>query len=92
MLFGADTSKPDVHIKRFLHDTLNRKLSDIDSVLLMEAAASHLGLSVRAVDHLIWEMMSEWRAVRLAPDVADAFPTDRNVNEALRSLLKNSDT
>ena len=88
MLFGADTSKPDVHIKRFLHDTLNRELSDIDSVLIMEAAASHLKISVRDIDHLIWEMMAKWRPVRLAPDVAEAFPTDRSVNEALRSLLK----
>ena len=88
MLFGAETVKPDRHIKRFLHDTLNRKISDEDSVLLIEEASTDLGLSVRKVDSFIWNMMSNWRAVRLAPDVADAFPTDISVNEALRSLLK----
>lgn len=28
MLFGADTSKPDVHIMNFIHDTIDRELSE----------------------------------------------------------------
>ncbi|MXV73280.1 hypothetical protein F4Z99_03255 [Candidatus Poribacteria bacterium] len=38
MLFGADTTKPDVHIIRFLSDILNRNLSATESLLLLEYA------------------------------------------------------
>ena len=55
MLFGADTAKPDVHIIRFLSDTLNRGVSDIESLLLLEAASERVGISVRAVDSFIWK-------------------------------------
>lgn len=54
MLFGADTTKPDVHIVRFLSDTLNRNVSDVESLLLLEAASERVGVSVRAVDKYIW--------------------------------------
>ena len=55
MLFGADTTKPDVHIIRFLSDILNRNLSTTESLLLLEAASKRTGLSVRAVDSYIWK-------------------------------------
>ena len=55
MLFGADTTKPDVHIIRFLSDILNRNVSDIESLLLLEAASERVGVSVRAVDSFIWK-------------------------------------
>lgn len=55
MLFGADTTKPDVHIIRFLSDTLNRRVSAIESLLLLEAASARAGFSVRAVDSFIWK-------------------------------------
>ena len=89
ILFGADTSKPDVHIMNFIRDTIEQKLSKNDCILLIEGVASYLEVSERTVDAAIWLFMSSRsRTVRLAPDVADAFPTDRSVNEALRSLLK----
>ena len=89
MLFGADTSKPDVHIMNFIHDTIDEELSEDDCILLIEGVASYLEVSERTVDAAIWDFMSSRsRTVRLAPDIADAFPTDRSVNEALRSLLK----
>ncbi len=98
MLFGADTTKPDVHIIRFLSDTLNRKVSAIESLLLLEAASKRVDLSVRAVDSFIWKRgargqqdSTETNTVRLSPDVAAAFPTEDAVNEALRSILKEKD-
>lgn len=122
MLFGADTAKPDVHIIKFLSDILNREISDIAALLLLEAACKREELSVRAVDKYIWnrgarpekttnttplndELSPEYdemllkdgirgkyaekyaagtKIVHLAPDVADAFPTEEAVNEALR--------
>ncbi len=98
MLFRADTAKPDVHIIRFLSNILNRKISAIESLLLLEAASQRAGLSVQAVDSFIWKWGArgerdtvETNTVRLAPDVAVAFPTEEAVNEALRSVLKERD-
>ena len=89
MLFGADTSKPDVHIMNFIHDTIDEELSENECILLIAGVASYLEVSEREVDGAIWDFMSSRsRTVRLEPDVADAFPTDKSVNEALRSLLK----
>lgn len=55
ILFGADTTKPDVHIIRFLSDILNRNISGIEALLLLDAASKRLRLSVRAVDSFIWK-------------------------------------
>ena len=90
ILFGADTSKPDVHVMNFINETIEQKLSKIDCILLIEGVASYLKVSERTVDHTIWKFMSSGFTVRLASDVADAFPTEQSVNEALRSLLKSS--
>ncbi len=54
MLFGADTTKPDVHIIGFISDILDRKISAVESLFLLEAVAAHIGLSVRDVDRFIW--------------------------------------
>lgn len=91
MLFGADTTKPDKHIRDFIFDILNRKFSDIEAVLLLEEASKHVGLSVRDVDAYIWKLGardSGTNVVHLDPDVAAAFPNEVAVNEALRSVLK----
>ena len=57
MLFGADTTKPDVHIRGFISEALNhRRISDYEALSLLEAAALRLGLSVRAVDSAIWRV------------------------------------
>lgn len=54
MLFGADTTKPDRHIIGFLSEILNRRVSKVEALRLLEAACERLGLSVRAVDKYIW--------------------------------------
>lgn len=98
MLFGADTTKPDVHIIGFLSDILNRRVSAVEALRLLEVASKSLGLSVRDVDTYIWQIRArgEEKAagtniVRLDPDVAAAFPTEESVNEVLRSVLKEKD-
>lgn len=95
MLFGADTTKPDVHIIGFLSELLNRRISAVEALRLLEAASESVGLSVRDVDTYVWQIRArgeqnadEINAVRLDPDVAAAFPTKEAVNEALRSVLK----
>ena len=54
MLFGADTTKPDVHIIGFLEEILNRSVSRVEAPPLLEAACEREGVSVRAVDKYIW--------------------------------------
>ena len=55
MLFGADTTKPDMHIINLLSDLLCRDVSAIESILLLEESSKRVGLSVRDVDAYIWE-------------------------------------
>ena len=59
MLLGADTVKPDRHIKGFLFETLNREVPGMEAIELIEEAAAHLGYSARAVDAFIWKIMSQ---------------------------------
>ena len=54
MLFGADTTKPDVHIIGFIEDALNRRVSPYEALALLEAASERLGYPVREVDGAIW--------------------------------------
>ena len=54
MLFGVDTTKPDIYIIRFVSGLLNRNVSDLEAHALLEAACERVGVSVRAVDNLIW--------------------------------------
>ncbi len=55
ILFGADTTKPDIYIIRFVSDILNRDVSDLEAHALLEAACEREDLSVRAVDSYIWK-------------------------------------
>ena len=57
MLFGADTTKPDVHINKFVRQTLNRKISRLDCICLIESAAACAKTTARAIDRAIWNMM-----------------------------------
>lgn len=59
ILFGADTAKPDVHIRRFASEAVGRKIGDEKALALLEAAAARLGWSLCAVDHEIWETRAE---------------------------------
>lgn len=126
ILFGVDTTKPDIYIIRFVSELLNRNVSDLEAHALLEAACERVGVSVRAVDSYIWnrgarpaettdvatlgdELRPEYdetllkdgvrgkyakqyaagtNIVRLAPDVAAAFPNEEAVNEALRFALR----
>ena len=55
MLFGVDTTKPDIYIIRFVSEVLNRNVSDLEAHALLETACERVGASVRAVDSYIWK-------------------------------------
>ncbi len=55
MLFGAQTTKPDVHVIRFVSQIAGRRVSDAQALQLLEAAAGQVSLPLREVDGAIWE-------------------------------------
>jgi len=55
MLFGAQTTKPDRHIIRFVSEAVGRRVSDRVAVDLLEQAAQRVGLPVCGIDKAIWE-------------------------------------
>ncbi|MEZ6235070.1 MAG: hypothetical protein R3B68_12860 [Phycisphaerales bacterium] len=54
MLFGADTIKPDVHIRRYVEGVLGRPVGDVALVGLLEAAAQRLGRRAAELDRALW--------------------------------------
>lgn len=54
MLYGAQTAKPDKHIKDFITEIIGRKLSDLKTIEYFETAANRYNLPVRDIDALIW--------------------------------------
>jgi hypothetical protein len=56
LLFGAETTKPDVHIIRYVSDTVGRPVTDIQALYALERASELVGVSVRAFDSEIWMM------------------------------------
>ncbi|MBM3359756.1 MAG: hypothetical protein FJY54_18860 [Betaproteobacteria bacterium] len=55
MLFGAQTTKPDQHIIAFVSESIGRQVSDVEALVLLEAATARLNLPLRDVDTTIWE-------------------------------------
>jgi len=55
MLFGAETTKPDVHIKNFVSDVIGRRVSEEETLQLLEEAAAIAEAPLRWLDVAIWE-------------------------------------
>jgi hypothetical protein len=55
MLFGANTTKPDVHICRFVGQALNRSVDELTALDNLEQAAEQAGIMLRDLDTTIWE-------------------------------------
>jgi hypothetical protein len=56
MLFGADTCKPDRYIRDFVIACLEKTISRLTAVELMEKAAPLAGISVREADRRVWSL------------------------------------
>jgi len=56
MRFGAQTTKPDTHINRFVRESLGRTVNGIYAVQLIEDAAKQLGWPARGIDGELWEL------------------------------------
>jgi hypothetical protein len=55
MLFGANTTKPDVHICRYVQVALGRRVSDTEALSLLEEAVRGESIKLRDIDTTIWE-------------------------------------
>lgn len=55
MLFGVQTTKPDVHVTQFVSAVVGRRVNDVTALALLEAAAAKARLPLREVDGAIWE-------------------------------------
>ncbi|MEZ6193731.1 MAG: hypothetical protein R3C45_21015 [Phycisphaerales bacterium] len=54
MLFGADTVKPDVHINRYVANSLGQPVSDIRAIYILERAGEILRQPIKSIDVAIW--------------------------------------
>ena len=55
MLAGKENFiKPDRMIKRYIKDSIGRKVDDEDALFLIVEAAKLIGLKPRVLDHQIW--------------------------------------
>jgi hypothetical protein len=55
MLFGANTVKPDIHIRRYVEACVGHSVSEIRALELLERAAEHLQIRAVDLDTTIWE-------------------------------------
>lgn len=80
MLFGAQTAKPDVHIRRFVSDVLGERVGDWRALALLEEAAKRAGLPLRSIDHAIWGEQVRKRG-RCPTSLVSASPKMENRHE-----------
>ncbi len=59
MLFGAQTAKPDVHIRRFVSEAVGRTVVDAQALTLLEIAAKRLGWPLLELDNELWELRAQ---------------------------------
>jgi hypothetical protein len=55
MLFGANTTKPDDHICRYVSRCVGRTVSDVEALTLLEGASAISDVRLRDLDTTIWE-------------------------------------
>ncbi|MGE0418475.1 MAG: amino acid synthesis family protein [Acetobacteraceae bacterium] len=58
MLFGANTTKPDLRIREWVAQAIGRPVSPHAALRMLEEAATMLGISLRDLDTTIWEMLA----------------------------------
>jgi hypothetical protein len=55
MLFDANTTKPDVHVSRYVAGAVGHPVSDVQALLLLEDAGNLGGVPLRDIDPTMWE-------------------------------------
>ena len=62
MLFDANTSKPDTHIRRYVGSCVGHSVSDVQALKLLECAAVKAAVMLRDLDTTIWERSARKQA------------------------------
>ncbi|MCU1303589.1 MAG: hypothetical protein JWQ87_3873 [Candidatus Sulfotelmatobacter sp.] len=55
MFLGANTTKPDIHIQRYVASCVGHPVSDTQALAVLEPAARRAGVSLRDLDTTVWE-------------------------------------
>jgi hypothetical protein len=58
ILFGANTTKPDLRIRQWVGKVVEHPVSAVEALLLLHAAASEAAVSLRDADSTIWERLA----------------------------------
>jgi len=61
ILFGAQTVKPDVHIRRFGSRAVGQAVGDVEALTLLEVAGEHLAWPLAGIDYAIWDTLARDR-------------------------------
>jgi hypothetical protein len=61
MLFGANTTKPDLHICRYVSRAIGRTVSDLEALNLLEGTSAISEVRLRDLDTSIWEASARSR-------------------------------
>ena len=68
MRLGADTVKPDIHVKRGLANTIGRQFTDTEAIAVLQPAATAIGRPAHLIDWAIWEKRRPNIEPRTHPD------------------------
>ena len=60
MLFGANTTKPDLHIRGYVKEAVGHSVTNLEAIKLLEAVAERQGIFLRDADTNIWEKRARW--------------------------------
>jgi hypothetical protein len=69
MLFGANTTKPDIRICQWVAGAVGHVVSSSQALQLLESAAAEAEISLRDADTTIWEMLSRSQRAIVPPIV-----------------------
>ena len=61
ILFGAQTVKPAVHIRRFVSKAVGQPVANVKAIALLEAAGNDLGWSLADIDYAVWDTLARDR-------------------------------
>jgi hypothetical protein len=61
ILFGAQTVKPDVHIRRFVSTAVGQTVGDVEALTLLEDAGNHLAWPLADADYAVWDTLARER-------------------------------
>lgn len=88
MLFGAETAKPDVHVRRFVAEAVGHPINDTTALTLLETAAKHLDWHLTALDNEIWEFRAQ--SGKLSSEITVDKSSRSTVAERNRSVNSES--